>query len=234
MGRTGVLNSLVQLPSKALRLAWRQLAFEAAPLAGGKRAYAIHPGYVHRNRAEYFDDTENSDEWQREVYEVARDLMRERGWRTVNDVGCGSGFKLVHILGEFETTGIDLPETIARVRRRYPDRCWLEGSFDALDVPAADLVICSDVIEHVEDPDALMQFLARCTRDYAIISTPDRDLVYGWRNGHRFGPPENPCHLREWNMREFADYVRRFFKIERHFISNKQDATQCIVARVPR
>jgi len=225
-------GSLSQLPAKAARLAVKQAAFSFAPVLGGRSRFGIHAGYRHRDHIAYFDDTENSDNWQREVYETARDLAREQGLRTVYDVGCGSGYKLIHMLGEFDTTGIDLPETIEQVQARYPDRKWLAGSFEALDLPPAELVICSDVIEHVADPDALMRFICRSTRKWVVLSTPDRDLVYGWRNGHRFGPPENPSHVREWTKAEFASYVGRFLKIENHFISNRMQATQCIVGTV--
>jgi SAM-dependent methyltransferase len=225
-------GSISELPAKATRLARRALGYEFAGRFGGASKFDIHPGYTHRSRIAYFDDTENTDNWQREVYETARDLMREKGLRTVYDVGCGSGFKLVHMLGEFDTTGIDLSQTIQQVRQVYPDRKWISGSFDELELPPADVVICSDVVEHVADPDALMSFLARTTREWAVLSTPDRDLVYGWRNPHRFGPPENPAHVREWNMAEFGRYAGRYFSIERHFVSNREQATQCVVARL--
>lgn len=212
------------------RLALRLLNFHGAPALGRPSQYDIHPGYRHRPEVAYYDDTENTDGWQREVYEAARELMLEHDLSTVADVGCGSAYKLVHILGEFETTGIDLPETIDFVRKKYPDRNWISGSFDDVDIPPADVVVCADVVEHVADPDALMRYLQRLTKGFLVLSTPDRHLVHGRRNLHRYGPPENPAHVREWSFDELAKYVSRFFKIERHFISNRPQATQCIVA----
>ena len=204
----------------------------AARLLGARSLYGLPPGYRDRQTISYFDDLENEDEWQREVYEAARDIMRREGLRTVCDVGCGSGYKLVHLLGEFETLGIDLPETIERVRRAYPERQWVAGSFDEVQLPKADLVICADVIEHVADPDALMRFLTRMARGYVVLSTPDRDLVYDWRSPNRFGPPANRAHVREWNMAEFNRYVGRFLDIRRHEISNREQGTQMIVGFV--
>ena len=113
------------------------------PLSRG--LYDIAPGYRHRTHTAYFDDKDNSDEWQREVYVAARLIMREQGLRRVHDIGCGSGYKLVHILGEFETMGLDLPQTIGKVRERYPDRNWISGSLDDVRLPRGDLVICADV-----------------------------------------------------------------------------------------
>lgn len=225
-------------PDEPLRKAYRiaricglEVWSRVAPLLGRRSLYELPAGYRHRRQVSYYDDTANEDEWQREVYEAARDLMRERHLRTVTDVGCGSGYKLVEILGEYETTGLDLPQTIERVRRTYPDRNWIAGSFENARVPKADLVICSDVIEHVADPDALMRFLVGLSNDTIVISTPDRDLFYSWRSRNRFGPPSNPAHLREWTMAEFGRYVGRFLAIERHEITNREQGTQMIVGR---
>lgn len=225
--------------NQAVRSAWHAaracagaIRMRAARLLGAKSHYGLPPGYRHRSAISYFDDLENEDDWQREVYEAARDIMRQEGLRTVCDVGCGSGYKLVHLLGEFDTLGIDLPETIETVRRTYPQRRWVAGSFERVELPRADLVICADVIEHVADPDALMRFLTGIAKHYVVLSTPDRDLVYDWRSPNRFGPPANRAHVREWTMAEFNRYVGRFLAIERHEISNRGQGTQMIVGRV--
>lgn len=68
--------------------------------------------------------TLNADEWQREVYLTAANLMRSNLLRTVYDIGCGSGYKTVHYLGEFDTTGFDLERTVLFLKKTYPDRKW--------------------------------------------------------------------------------------------------------------
>src|SRR5438874_2732754 len=93
----------------------RALTFHASSLISRRGLYDIAPGYRHRRCVNHYDDTANTDEWQREVYLSAQSVMREKGLLSVHDVGCGSGYKLVHILGEFATTGIDLPGTISWV-----------------------------------------------------------------------------------------------------------------------
>jgi hypothetical protein len=109
----------------------------------------------------------------------------------------------------------------------------ISGSYNNLTIPKADLVICADVIKHVDDPDALIGFLVKRARYWIVVSTPDRDLMYGYRliNKHYHGPPKNPSHIREWTMPEFGCYVREFVKIERHAISNRHQGAQMIVAR---
>src|SRR5205085_9353286 len=214
-----------------LRLGGAGLRYHLSPMLGAKTRYAIDPGYKHRPKPSYFDDTANSDNWQREVYEKARLLMRDEGLKSVYDLGCGSGYKLINILGEFETTGIDLPETIGAVQKRYPSRRWVAGRFETLELGTADLVICSDVIEHVEDPDALMRIILSATKEWIILSTPARELMYSDRQRFRFGPPDNPTHLREWSMAEIMRYAEQFFDVVSHEITNRIQGTQMIVGR---
>lgn len=206
----------------------------AAKVGGEKPRYEISAGYRHRERPQYFNSTAHTDDWQKEVYQTAREILLRDNLRTVYDVGCGGGYKLVHMLGEFDTTGIDVPETIAVLKERYPDRKWLSENFETLSLPKADLVICSDVVEHVENPDSLMRFLVACAKKWIVISTPDRNLVYPYRylEKNYFGPPTNPTHMREWTMPEFRRYVGRFATVVDHCVSNKPQATQMIVAQV--
>src|SRR5947209_8164805 len=95
----------------AVRLAGKALWFALSPLLGARSRFEIAAGYRHRKHPIYFDANAVPDVWQREVYELARSLMIEHNLRTVYDVGCGDGKKLVHYLGQFQTLGIDLPET---------------------------------------------------------------------------------------------------------------------------
>jgi SAM-dependent methyltransferase len=202
-------------------------AIYGATHAGSPRRYCIAAGYRHRDEPHFFDDTGNTENWQREVYQYAQNLLAGRGLRRVYDVGCGSGYKLVRYLGDFDTVGFDLPATVAFLREKYPERRWEVGDF-AASVEAPDLAVCSDVIEHLPDPDALMTFLTRMKAPHVILSTPTRRLLYRRSSSFQFGPPANPSHCREWNFDEFAEYVSAYFTIVDHRITNREQGTQMI------
>lgn len=187
--------------------------------------YGMVPGYRDRQPS-YFDDTGNADDWQREVYVFAARVMQERKLRRVYDVGCGSGFKLVHYLGEYESVGFDLEPTVRFLKEKYPDRIWAVATSSDRNYPPPDLLICSDVIEHVHNPDELIRFINDLQPRFVLLSTPDRDLLYPPWCKHRFGPPLNPTHVREWNFREFAAYASQSFRILEHRISNREQGTQ--------
>ncbi|HEX3110690.1 MAG TPA: methyltransferase domain-containing protein [Thermoanaerobaculia bacterium] len=196
--------------------------------------YGIRGDYLHRSAGSHFDDTSSTDEYQREVYERAAELAARDGLRTVYDVGCGSGYKLVHYLGAYDTTGFEVPRTLEYLRRQYPDRKWQQVSFSDRNVPAADLVICSDVIEHVPDPDELMRFLVSVTGRWLVLSTPDRALSYSRFSQYQLGPPASEHHVREWTFDEFHRYVSQFVEITEHIHSHPEQSTQLVVARVRR
>lgn len=225
------LPETIKRPLRPVVQGARAAAFHAAALSGAKKRYAIAAGYRHRADVAYCDAHEVGEEWQREVYLAALSLMTEKGLRTVCDVGCGTGAKLIQLLGKFDTLGLDLPQTIERVREHYPDRRWIAGTFEELRPRKFDVVICADVIEHVADPLALMETLADAAAEAVVVSTPDRELLYSALDRWRYGPPSNPSHLREWTMEEFREFVDSFLEVQAHVITNRGHGTQMVVGK---
>ena len=170
-------------------------------LMGAKSKFCIRGAYKHRTKTCYFDDTRLTDEYQKEVYLRAADLARREDVKTIYDIGCGSGYKLIHYLGQFDTTGFDVPETLEFLCRTYPDRKWTYAAFSDRSYLPADLTICSDVIEHVLNPDELMRFLVSVTRRWLVLSTPDRAREYSLLSRFQLGPPHTDHHIREWSFR---------------------------------
>jgi SAM-dependent methyltransferase len=205
---------------------------QARELMGAKSQYGIRGAYKHRAEYCYFDDTAFADQYQKEVYLRAADIAATGDVKKIYDVGCGSGYKLVNYLGQYDTTGFDVPETLEFLRRTYPERKWANAPFSDRSHEPADLVICSDVIEHVLNPDELMDFLVSMTRKWLIISTPDRNREYPSWSRHQLGPPHTQHHIREWSFSEFRRYIEGFVEIQEHVHANPIHATQMILAVV--
>ena len=195
---------------------------------GDRKNFFIHNGYQHREEAIYFDDTRYTDQSQLEVYQFAREICDREKLVTVVDIGCGSGYKLIKYLGDLRTVGIDVPRTCDWLKRKYPNRVW--ENVDSYTVPdhGVDLVIASDVVEHVVDPDRLIATIDRMAPSYIVLSTPDRNLL---RLGTHNGPPLNQAHIREWSFAEFGAYMKEHFDVLEHFISCAPQATQCALCR---
>jgi 2-polyprenyl-3-methyl-5-hydroxy-6-metoxy-1,4-benzoquinol methylase len=179
-------------------------------------AHCIREDYKHRTIQDWqhYDDTEATDEYQNEVYVVARSLANSG---RILDVGTGSGFKLLKYFSDFETLGLDIEPTLSWLKENHANREW---SLCDLAVPPQgkfSVVVCSDVIEHIPNPDMMMSFLSKIDFDYLVMSTPERDNLCG---KDELGPPLNTAHYREWNLSEFAEYVGQYFEIKSHFLSN--------------
>jgi SAM-dependent methyltransferase len=182
--------------------------------------FGISELYTINNIPEHHNDIGWTDECQREVYTFAQQFMITNALNSVIDVGCGSGFKLIKYLGKFDTTGIDTEPCYSNLLSKYPNRKWLksgepEKSFSK-DILDSDIVICSDVIEHIINPVDLINFIKTIRTKYIVFSTPDREVL---RKMPRFGeaawygPPVNKAHVREWTCEEFNNFISKYFEV---------------------
>jgi 2-polyprenyl-3-methyl-5-hydroxy-6-metoxy-1,4-benzoquinol methylase len=186
--------------------------------------YCIKENYNHRLNNLFFDDSPFQDEWQKEVYTYARQIADVHNIKSVLDIGTGSGYKLMSNFKDFDTLGMDLEPTVKWLKETYNDRKWTD-SFEP--VVGYDMIIASDVIEHIPDPDILLDLIQNCAPKMIVFSTPDRNLSTLLDLD---GPPYNKFHVREWTMPEFRNYIESRFNILDHFISNKEQRTQVILA----
>lgn len=191
--------------------------------------YFLPKQYIAQKNMIPWDDTKCHNEmYQREVYIMAQKQMEMNPkWKSVIDIGCGSGFKLIKYLGKYDTIGVDLPVALSFLHKTYPGRDWREYSEHLFATCSPDLLICADVIEHVEEPDAFLDslLLFSSVKKY-IISTPDRVLV---RGPYDMGPPKNPAHYREWTIKEFNLYLSCFFNVEYIDVVRPAHGTICAV-----
>ena len=98
---------------------------------------------------------------------------------TILDVGCGEGFALERIrtagIGEV-LEGIDVRSDAIDVGRTLHSKLTLRIG-NAYQLPytdaAFDLVLCSEVLEHLDDPERALAELRRVAKKYCIISVPN-------------------------------------------------------------
>ena len=181
--------------------------------------------YISNNNPNHHIDINYKDEGQKEVYLFCREFMKKNSLKNVVDVGCGSAYKLINILNEFNTIGIETEPCYTYLKEKYPNLKWLlsgemEKSFITYkELNNIDVVICSDVIEHIVNPDNLIEYLKSLKSKYYIISTPCREILCNhvkFSNNYKKswnGPPINMCHVREWTMKEFKQYISKYFNI---------------------
>lgn len=128
--------------------------------------------------------------------------------KRVLDAGCGTGYgsELLARSGAIDVVGIDIDaETVAAAGRAAP-----QATFEVADVrelPAAlgefDLIVCFEVLEHLDDPTAALDRLAQALRPDGVlaVSSPNRDVY----------PPGNPYHRHEFTPYELAQELAARF-----------------------
>jgi 2-polyprenyl-3-methyl-5-hydroxy-6-metoxy-1,4-benzoquinol methylase len=119
-------------------------------------------------------------------YAFAADLARGQ---TVLDVGCGSGEGLKVLAGKASyALGVDLDDRLTR-----PDvNVEIKSVTDVAD-KSFDVVVCLDVIEHVEQDRAFVSELFRVARKAVFVTTPNYAISFN----------RNPYHVREYSPHEF-------------------------------
>lgn len=135
---------------------------------------------------------------------------------SVLDVGCGEGFTLEKFknknIGK-KLVGIDFLDTAIKIGKK--ERPYLDLRIGNIyDIPfkdnSFDLVVCSEVLEHVDDPEKALSELERVTKKYILLSVPNEpffilaNFVRG-KNWSRFG--NDIEHINHWSMFGFEKFV---------------------------
>jgi len=196
-------------------------------LSFSQKHYEIKAAYYHRRHPKYCDATSRKDEYQKEVYEYALKFSEEKQLKTVLDYGCGSAYKLLKYFKNYEFAGVDIEPTLSWLRKNYPENKWLSPDELIKNKRNFEFIICADVIEHISDPNQLIDYLKKLDSKFMVISTPDRDLTDNKYS--QIGPPLNLAHCREWSFEEFENYISKNFRILDHRIINKEQRTQLIL-----
>jgi SAM-dependent methyltransferase len=120
--------------------------------------------------------------------------------RRVLDAGCGTayGSLLLAEAGALQVTGVDhAVEVLDRAREKMPANVVLdEGDVIALPYEDGrfDLVVCFEVIEHLDDP-------GRALDEFRRVLAPDGVLAVSSPNRNVY-PPGNPHHVHEYTPDE--------------------------------
>lgn len=136
--------------------------------------------------------------------------------RTILDLGCGSGWLGSKLRRWGKVSGLDLsPMGVERGRRLYPDITFHIGNLvDFRPEVPYDVVVSSEVIEHVADKHAYMKTLLACVKPggYCILTCPNPKVREAWEtNGFALQPIE------EWpSIPELRALFSKNFQILRH------------------
>ena len=136
------------------------------------------------------------------------------------DAGCGEGINAVRLeqrLPGAELFLLDASEkALDYARGLCSERCaFYCGSVTELPFPdrAFDLVLCTEVFEHLDQPEKAMAELLRVSSGHVILSVPHEPWfrignLLALQNVSRLGDP--PDHKNHWTFGGFRRWVLRF------------------------
>jgi SAM-dependent methyltransferase len=151
-----------------------------------------------------------------------RDLYLSIEPESVFDGGCGEGFILDSLnkarpVRSCFAIDIDINE-VRDASKNLPFCDVRQGSL--YKIPFADdsfdLVICSEVLEHLDNPGRGLEELHRVSRHYSILSVP-REPIWRIMNIARFtywpDLGNTPGHVNHWSRSSFIKFAEEYFKI---------------------
>jgi 2-polyprenyl-3-methyl-5-hydroxy-6-metoxy-1,4-benzoquinol methylase len=162
--------------------------------------------------------------------DIIREMVGESEGRELAEIGSGGG----HVLRMFpkaKITAIDVSDIFLDTARKNLtgyDAKFIKGEVDKLDLPAAsfDRIICTEVLEHTLDPEAILRAISRLLRPagIAVITVPNDPLIMrlkgvvrrtpvGWVLRDKIEWGGDIYHLHKWTPSEFQRILERHFRV---------------------
>ena len=163
---------------------------------------------------------------------IIRDFVGNADGLRILEVGSGGG----HVLRMFprsRLTALDVSERFLDNARRNLsgyDAAFVLGEVDKLDLGdgSFDRVICTEVLEHTQEPEAILGAIARLLAPgvRAVVTVPNDPLIgrlkslvrhtpAGWLLGDRIEWGGDRYHIHRWTPSEFERQLGRSLTVER-------------------
>ncbi|MCY1499424.1 Ubiquinone biosynthesis O-methyltransferase [compost metagenome] len=144
---------------------------------------------------------------------------------SIHEVGCGEGYWVMRWReqglnargSDFSTQAIDIARANA-TERNLPSSVFEARSIYDIERgrDSADLVVCCEVMEHLEHPEQGLQALQRIVGRHLILSVPREPIwcALNLARGKYIGDFGNtPGHIQHWSQKGFISLVSRYFDV---------------------
>jgi SAM-dependent methyltransferase len=172
----------------------------------------------------YWKSLNKRDTWQIPIYKyIGNELASLDAPVRVLELGSGTGQKALKYfkVNVSAYCGVDQGSGISISQSHNQGDIWKTLNFDDSDGLGMliqefnpDVIVCVDVIEHLENPDTLLRTLINFSKSTRIfLSTLAREYL---EKSPLNRPPRNPLHVREWTCLELANYLMQLGFIVHH------------------
>ncbi len=154
------------------------------------------------------------DNFYNELFKILRRTKSDK----VLDAGCGEGITLNRIqelkLGK-KLEGVDFSDTAIEIgKKNFPGLSLKKADIYSLPYKdnAFDLVLCNEVLEHLERPQEALDELIRVSNKYLLLSVPNEpwfrvaNFLRG-RHVRRLG--NHPEHIQNWTHSQFTQLLKK-------------------------
>lgn len=159
-------------------------------------------------------------------FKAMDDLLWNAEFHSTYEAGCGEGFVSEHIRqlmekkkveGKIFATDIS-PKAISEAVLRFRGIHFEVSSIYRTQQPdrAFDLVVASEVLEHLENPEKALEELIRVSGRYLLISVPCEPIwrISNMARGKYWRTLGNtPGHIQHWNRRQIVDLLSRHCEV---------------------
>jgi ubiquinone/menaquinone biosynthesis C-methylase UbiE len=156
-------------------------------------------------------------------FDDIKTMMSTIDFETIYEVGCGNGYVTQFIKNNFsnaEIKAIDInSDKIDVAKARVKDVEFSVGNIYNINYDDAtfDLVISTEVLEHLENPISALQELLRVSKKYIIVSVPNEPF-YRMTNVVRFmylkELGNTPGHINHWSKNAFIKFANKICHVQ--------------------
>ncbi|GAB5558697.1 MAG: hypothetical protein SynsKO_03440 [Synoicihabitans sp.] len=153
------------------------------------------------------------------------DLVKKTAATEVHEVGCGEGYWTIGFADRgLKARGSDFSSAVLAMAQQNASESSQSISFKEQSIydltqseDAAELIVCCEVLEHLEDPEQAVDKLAELASPYLITSVPREPIwrILNMARGKYWGDWGNtPGHLQHWSSTRFRRLLERRFTVE--------------------
>lgn len=151
------------------------------------------------------------------IYELLGD--KKQNITSFTECGCGEGEitrYIYEMMGEPRTKAFDFSLEVVEIANNNNSDTSIEFSqmsiYDLDQSYWSDLVVCCEVLEHLEEPDLALQKMKELNANYYLFSVPNEPIwrVLNFCRGkyiRDFG--NTPGHINHWSSNQFQSIIKK-------------------------
>jgi len=147
-----------------------------------------------------------------------KDMLSGVHPKTVLDVGCGEGIVLKHTSDcgtDVFNVGLDISKSAVKIAKHINPKksfCVADAAHLPFKSSSFELVMCCEVLEHLDEPEVVIEECGRVSSKACLSSVPNKHLfrlanMLRLKNLSRWG--EDKEHRHAWTKNEFVELMSR-------------------------